>query len=66
MVDPVSQRVIPPRVAFNRLVAVQALERHGLNSMTRTAPSQLSANTRAESMSRINKDTVIHFNESNP
>jgi hypothetical protein len=34
--------------------------------MARTAANQLCANTRADSMSRINKDTVIHFNESNP
>ena len=55
----VGQRVIPPRVALNRLVAVETLKRQGHDSTqlpsaaARTASSQSSANTRAESMSRI-------------
>ena len=55
----VGQRVIPPRVALNRLVAVETLKRQGHDSTqlpsaaARTASSHCCANTRAESMSRI-------------
>jgi hypothetical protein len=55
-VHSVSHRVIPPRVAFNRVVAVQALKRHGPNAIPRTAANQFCANTRADSMSGIIRD----------
>ena len=55
----VGQRVIPPRVAFNQLVAIETLKRQGhdstelLSAAARTLSSHSCASTRAESMSGI-------------